>query len=230
MVNPKFQVQAAFATPIVTARLADAGALNSELKKLFLAREAQGDRYRKKEKTPTHQVNIFESEFDLFSWPEPAVQQLRGFCLSTLSQALVELNDYTPAQLQMLNALELQVDCWFHVTRHGGYIGSHMHPMASWSGVYCVTPGETPVDHPDSGLLCIPDTRAPASSYLDPGNVRLKEPYGFGGHNFKQLGGDLILFPSYLPHATTPFYGRDERITVAFNCSLIRPKGQSFGF
>ena len=30
--------------------------------------------------------------------------------------------------------------------------------------------------------------------------------------------GQMIVFPSYLYHEVTPFYGRDLRITVATNC------------
>ena len=44
-------------------------------------------------------------------------------------------------------------DCWFHVTRRGGFFGLHNHPMASWSGVYCVEPGRHDADKPDSGML-----------------------------------------------------------------------------
>jgi predicted 2-oxoglutarate/Fe(II)-dependent dioxygenase YbiX len=30
--------------------------------------------------------------------------------------------------------------------------------------------------------------------------------------------GQVVVFPSYLFHEVTPFYGRDLRITVATNC------------
>jgi len=30
--------------------------------------------------------------------------------------------------------------------------------------------------------------------------------------------GQLVLFPSWVPHEVMPFYGNDERITIAFNC------------
>jgi hypothetical protein len=170
------QILSAFATPIASARLADAEPLNAQLRQLFLQREAEGERWRKKVRTPTQQVNIFESEFDLFSWPDPPVQQLRSFCLGSLSQMVMQLNEYSPQQLQAMPGIKLLVDCWFHITRSGGYIGSHIHPMASWSGVYCVAPGEETPQHPSSGQLCFPDFRPAANMYVDPGNVRLKRP------------------------------------------------------
>jgi uncharacterized protein (TIGR02466 family) len=224
------QIISAFAVPIASSQLADAGPLNAQLRALFLEREAEGERWRKKVRTPTQQINIFESEFDLFSWPEPPVQQLRSYCLGTLSQVVMQLSDYSQQQLQMLPGVKMLVDCWFHVTRYGGYIGSHIHPMASWSGVYCVAPGEDVPDRPGSGMLCFPDFRPATNMYVDPGNVRLKRPFGSGALTFKQKAGELLLFPSYLPHLVEPYFGRDERITVAFNVSFMRPEGSSFGF
>ncbi len=217
---PSFQITPAFASPIITTALPNAAQLNHDLRALFLAREAQGERYRKKVKTRTVQINIFESEFDLFAWPEAAVQHLRAFCLSKLGEAITQLNDYRPDEVAKLKLL---VDCWFHITRHGGYISAHTHPMASWSGVYCVTGGERPPEHPDSGVLRFLDARPGANLYQDPGNVNLRQPYNSGSINYQLEPGQLILFPSYLVHEVTPFFGRDERITVAFNISLVNP-------
>lgn len=230
--NPApLQVSTVFASPIVTARLPQAGTLNRELRTLFLAREAEGDRYRKSDRTPTEQVNIFESSFDLFSWPDAPIQKLRTFCLDALSRTVMQLNDFSPEQLKRLATVKLEVDCWFHITRFGGYIGNHTHPMASWSGVYCVCPGETPAAYPHSGLLRFPDARPCANMYVDPGNVRMRAPYDFGGVNYRLEAGLLLLFPSYLAHEATAFFGRDERITVAFNCSFSMPAGGgAFGY
>ena len=231
MTPPPLQVSSAFAAPIVTTQLPDAEPLNRQLRELFLVREGQGDRYRKRLKTPTAQVNIFESEFDLFNWPDPPVQALRGFCLNALGRAVVELNEYSVEQTQQLNQLQLVVDSWFHVTRSGGYIGAHTHPLASWSGVYCVSPGEEPPDHPESGVLRFLDARPYANMYLDAGNVRLKRPYGSGGIDYKLKGGQLVMFPSYLVHEATAFFGRDERITVSFNAAFVsKPGAPTFGF
>lgn len=227
----ELQILGAFASPIVTTHLRDADGLNARLKELFLAREAQGERYRKRDRTPTTQVNIFESEFDLFTWPDAPVQELRRFCLGVLGQVVHQLNDFSPAQRQAMDSVRLMVDCWFHVTRFGGYIANHTHPMASWSGVYCVSPGETPPEHPRSGILRFLDARPYANMYVDPGNVRLKAPFSAGGIEYALRAGQLVLFPSYLAHEVAPFFGRDERITVAFNCSFGMPPGaKPFGF
>lgn len=211
--TPRINISPCFATPIAETQMADCEALNRELKAFFLECE-KDEQYRKQIRTPTHQVNIFESEFDLFSWPQPRIRQLRDFCMRGLYLLIAQLNGY---KLEELNNLEVFNHCWFHVTRYGGYINGHNHPMASWSGVYCVDPGETPAEHPDSGVLRFEDPNPAAAMFMDPANAHLQRPYGGGSVNFKLRPGQLILFPSWLMHQVMPFYGRDTRITVAFN-------------
>lgn len=218
--SSNLSITTAFASPIIAFAMPNALPLNRDLKTLFLAREAQGDRWRKKIATRTVQTAIFESEFDLFAWPDPPVQHLRGFCLSKLGEVIAELNGYDAEQMRRW---KLHVDSWFHVTRRGGYIGAHTHPMCSWSGVYCVAAGERPPQFPDSGVLRFPDARPYANMFQDPGNVNLRSPYGSGALNYRLDPGHLLLFPSYLVHEVTPFEGRDERITVAFNVALGDP-------
>lgn len=212
-VTPKINVMPSFATPIVDTRMDGCGTLNRELKALFLEVEKDRER-RKKIDTPTHQVNIFESEFDLFGWPQPCIRQLRDFCLRALYLTIAQLNGY---RLEELDKLEILNHCWFHVTRYGGYINGHNHPMASWSGVYCVEPGETPEEYPDSGALRFENPNPAAMMFMDPANSHLKRPFGRGSVNFRLKPGQLLLFPSWLMHQVMPFYGRDTRITVAFN-------------
>jgi len=84
--------------------------------------------------------------------------------------------------------------------------------------VYCVTPGATDAAHPDSGVLRLFDKRAEANMYLDAGNAHLTAPYSFGNMGWNLRAGQVIIFPSYLFHEVAPFWGDDERITVAFNC------------
>lgn len=211
--QPRLNVIPSFATPIVETQFPDCESLNSELKALFLECE-KDEALRKKIATPTHQVRIFESEFDLFGWPQPCVRRLRDFCMRALYLVIAQLNGY---KLEDLNKMEIFNHCWFHVTRYGGYINGHNHPMASWSGVYCVEPGETPDEYPDSGALRFEEPNPAASMFMDPANAHLKRPYGGGSVNFRLKPGQLILFPSWLMHQVMPFYGSDARITVAFN-------------
>src|SRR3546814_10571287 len=105
------------------------------------------------------------------SCQEPCIRDLEAFILSALGNTIAKLNRYTPEQLQ---TIEIFSHTWFHVTRHGGFTITHTHPMASWSGVYCVSPGETPEQYPESGLLRFHNPHQYSNMFIDPGNVRLR--------------------------------------------------------
>lgn len=210
-----FEIYPAFSVPFAQDLHPDAQQLNSRLKKLLLAREAQGERYANPNPSLKQQQGVFESDFNLFSWREECIQQLRLFCWSTLGKALRELNDYSAEEM---NRLQIFSHTWFHVTRKGGFTILHTHPMASWSGVYCVDPGETPSAYPESGVLRFHNPHHYSNYFLDAGNLRLKKPYHHGTWNIRFQPGQLILFPSWLQHEVMPFFGNDERITIAFNC------------
>lgn len=209
------EINPVFAVPLAQDTLPDADTTNAELKALLLAREGEGARYANPNPSLKQQHGVFESDFNLFSWPEPCVQRLRQFCWSALGKTLQDLNGYGAEEMQRLQIFS---HTWFHVTRHGGFTILHTHPMASWSGVYCVAPGETPEDRPESGVLRFHNPHHYSNYFLDPGNIRLRAPYHHGTWSVRFTPGQLVLFPSWLQHEVLPFYGQDERITIAFNC------------
>lgn len=210
-----FELSPMFAVPFAQDSLPDAAAINAQLKALFLAREGEGMRYANPNPSLKQQAGVFESDFNLFSWPEACVQQLRQFCWTTLGRTVRDVNEYSPEEMQRLQIFS---HTWFHVTRHGGFTILHTHPMASWSGVYCVASGETPEDRSESGVLRFHNPHHYSNLFLDAGNLRLRAPYHHGTWNIRFQPGQLVLFPSWLQHEVMPFYGNDERITVAFNC------------
>ena len=213
MVNAGIRISSAFAVPFAEARLPACERLNRELEALFLARET--DEYRNP--TPTHlpQQEMFESRFNLFLWPEACVQQLRGFMLNCVAQTVVEASDLQPAEVARL---QIHNHTWFHVTRYAGSFVAHNHPLASWSTVYCVRAGDRPTDRPESGILRFLDTRSGANGYLDIANRRLRSTYALKSREVRLEEGQVIVFPSFVFHEVSPFYGRDTRITVATNC------------
>lgn len=210
-----FELYPAFSVPFAQDFLPNHQAINAQLKALLLAREAEGARYANPNPSLTLQQGVFESEFVLFSWPENCVQLLRQFCWNTLGRTIQELNGYSAAEMARLQIFS---HTWYHITRQGGFTITHTHPMASWSGVYCVDPGETPEDRPESGVLRFHNPHYYSNQFVDAGNQRLQSPFHHGTWNIRFSPGQLILFPSWLPHEVLPFYGRDERITIAFNC------------
>ena len=211
------QIKGLFPVPFGYDQHPEPERLNDALRVLFLAREREGARHANPGPITLRNREVFESHFHLFAWPEPEVVELRDFCLSRVVQIVAELNGYDAATRARLQA---RTDAWFHVTRRGGFFGVHNHPLASWSGVYCVTPGRHDADQPDSGLLNFIHPHVGQAMYVDAGNERLKQPFGIQNYGLSLLPGQLVLFPSWLLHQVLPFYGEGERITVAFNCAV----------
>ena len=213
MVNGGLTLRPVFAVPLAEARLTPCEPLNSELEALFLAREK--DEHRNPMPSHIPQQETFESRFNLFLWPEACVQQLRRFMLDTVAQTVLQASALRP---QDLARLKLHNHTWFHITRPAGSFVAHNHPMASWSAVYCVRAGATPADRPGSGLLRLFDPRSGADGYRDPGNANLHSVFAVRPIELRLSAGQIVVFPSYLFHDVTPFYGGDTRITVATNC------------
>lgn len=213
MVAGGITLSSEFAVPLARARLAHCEQLNRDLEALFLSREDDGHR----NPTPSHapQAEMFESRFNVFRWPEPCVQELRRFVLDSVAQAVMQTTSLGP---QDLARIHFQNHTWYHITRYAGSFVAHNHPLASWSAVYCVRPGEDVSAHPGSGTLRILDPRQGAGAYLDRANERMHSAFAVGTRELRLTAGDLVIFPSYLFHEVAPFYGRDVRITVASNC------------
>jgi uncharacterized protein (TIGR02466 family) len=190
--------------------------LNAALRALFLAREPQPD-VRNPHPYTERNAALFESRFDLFQWPQPEIAEVRELCLSRTLQLVQRLNGYSAEQTR---ALRLRVESWFHITRRNGYFGVHNHPNASWSGVYCVDGGRPDPGCEDSGQLSFLHPLAGSAMYVDVGNAELKPPFNVQHLGYVLRPGDLVLFPSWLLHQVTPFFGEGERITIAFNCAF----------
>src|SRR5690242_15370095 len=188
MAQPRINIFPLFASPIVDSGLADCAALNARLRELFLNWESDPSRKRSSAPTGVVKVAVYESDFSLFDNPEPDIQALAQFCLQHVGYVVQQLNGYSSEEMQRLR------------------ISQHNHPMASWSGVYCVDPGDTVPDKPNNGALRFLEARTTASMYLDAGNAHWREPYGFGETAFNLRAGQLLLFPSYLMHEVAPYY------------------------
>lgn len=213
MNDTMLRVQPAFAVPMVWGSRPDDG-LNDELRELFIAREREGARYANPNPYTQRNEHLFESHFDLFSWNEPCVRRLQDFCWAALLNAVKEMNGYDDA---FMKRLRIGADAWYHVTRRGGYFGIHNHPMASWSGVYCVSGGTHDAGARDSGLLNFINPFVMNTMFVDAGNAQLREPYMYASRSYRLETGQLVLFPSWILHEVKPFIGDGERITVAFN-------------
>ena len=201
-----------FATPFYRAK----AGLKDELSRLvefFCAREK--DEFRHKDSPQTAHKALFESSFDLFSWNDPEVQTLKQALYSHLMRFLAETSGFDQ---QTLGTLRFKNESWYHITHAGGYFQPHNHPLASWSMIYCVDPGDKEVDDErESGCVYFSDPRQGASMFLDPANRHMNRTYSFDAVRFRPEADNVIIFPSYLHHMVEPYKGDRPRITVAAN-------------
>lgn len=211
---PNIHIRSAFACPISDVMLPDMEALNMRLREQFLAWETDINLKRLSEPTQVVRVGVYESDFHLFTRDLPDIQFLARLCLNHLGYLVAQLNGYSQEEMTKLCFYH---HSWYHITRGGGYTAAHNHPMASWSGVYCVDPGDNPSNSRNNGSLRFLDSRTIANSYMDQGNAYLREPYVIADVAYNLQPSMLLLFPSYLVHEVAPYFGQRERITVAFN-------------
>lgn len=222
MSSTPFQIYPGFAVPFVQTEFPNAENTNKELRELFLARRDEGALYRNTNATMQAPSELFESRFDLFYWEDACVARLREFCMAALYKAVGELNGY---DTDALKSLEVAADAWFHVTDRGGSFGLHNHPMASWSGVYCVDSGYDADAEPESGELTFMHPAATAAMFVDLGVANLRSPWAIRPRACRLRPGQLILFPSWVMHQVGAYLGSRPRITVAFNAWFRRPEG-----
>jgi hypothetical protein len=208
-----------FAVPFAFSNCANGPQLNPALKRYIFAQEGSGAAANPRPFTQRNAAT-FESHFNLFRDSDPAVQELKKFCFEQLLGVIGSLNGYDVATLQRLQIFN---DCWFHVTRRGGFFGLHNHPNASWSGVYCVDPGQHDAGKKDSGVLSFVSPMITSAMHVDAGTAKLPLPYGPQIANVSLEAGQLVLFPSWVLHDVKPFEGEGTRITIAFNCWFTLP-------
>ncbi|MFU8830623.1 MAG: putative 2OG-Fe(II) oxygenase [Wenzhouxiangella sp.] len=208
------EIQPTFAVPLAFARRSTQDGLNHDLRELFLKKEAEGARFANPSPYTQRNEALFESHFDLFKWEDPPIRKLRQFCWDRLMELVAKINGY---DADFLRRIRIGTDAWFHITRRHGYFSLHNHPMASWSGVYCVSGGQHDAESASSGNLTFINPFVMNTMFVDAGTAQMRPPFDMSSRTFQLQAGQLVLFPSWLLHEVKPFTGEGERITVAFN-------------
>ena len=189
-----------FATPIFWHVFKNVDALNAELREQILAQEQAAPTMVKSNQ------GGWQSPTDVFRWPGTAVATLRRLAASAVEVATSRL------PLPPAFRGEFHLSGWAAVNRAGHYNTVHVHPMATWSGVYYVDPGDEPAES-GGGLLEFSHPVAASVMAFFPGalpSARLVRPEA----------GMVILFPSYLQHSVRLYRGERPRICVPFNAHL----------
>jgi uncharacterized protein (TIGR02466 family) len=130
--------------------------------------------------------------------------------------------------------LEL-IGVWFQIQNGGTFHDIHTHGNCSWSGVYYVQidTAERRGTDPRAGALngatrfYSPMFPLLGGAYMDRGNAWLQN----ATLDLEPHEGELVVFPSFLPHKALPYTGDKDRIIVSFNAQIRAPGGdQLFQF
>ena len=137
-----------FGTPVCSYLWPDSDALNAALAHIILQKE-KADRG-----ITRSNVGGWHSKTDLFLWDADCARTLKD---RVTSCALDMTRLVTTGEGQ--RKINLQMDCWANVSRHGQYNSVHDHAGTTWSGVYYVSGGKPDNDEPLNGKLELLDPR-----------------------------------------------------------------------
>lgn len=118
---------------------------------------------------------------------------------------------------------------WFQISSQGSHHDVHTHGNCSWSGVYCVQVDDDVrrAAHAELGAangatrFYGPHFQHLGGAHMDFGNAYLQSAH----LDIAPLPGQLLVFPSWLPHQAMPYQGQADRIIVSFNASVHAASG-----
>ena len=158
----------------------------------------------------------------------PEFSELLQFIAASLQTTVQQANAGVWPALRHSLQLEL-TGVWFQVQNGASFHDIHTHGNCSWSGVYCVQvdPAGQRASHLQFGeqngatRFYSPMFPLLGGAYMDMGNAWLQQ----ATHDVTPLEGQLVLFPSFVPHKAMPYVGERDRIIVSFNAQIREPGG-----
>jgi len=198
-----------FATPLMIATLPEAEAINTELKRIILAREAASD------SATRSKLSGWQSPWDMHQWGGAPRQRVLG-----LVRAIVE--EQTVDRAGNRHEIAWRVSCRANVNRQGHSNQFHTHPGALWSATYHVDDGGAGADPSLGGEFEIQSPRGVATVMYVPYLTFAGEDGAALGeaHRLRVQAGTAFVFPSWLSHGVRPYRWTSERISIAINFGL----------
>lgn len=196
-----------FATPLIITELPPdiAAETNARLVKLLLQME--------KEMPSQNASNRggWQSDDKILQWAAVEVAPVMSAFKQIINQVTVGVNRAGVTR----GEVNWKINGWANINRKGNANATHIHPGAYWSAVYYVMAGDDEQGgafqafDPRGGLplMYAPTLRIGLEGYMNAGNSETHRP----------REGQCLLFPSWLPHAVTPYTGDGTRISLAFN-------------
>ena len=206
---PQLTLLHLFPTPLVVATMPDAEALNAELKRIILAREAATESVQRSNQ------GGWQSTWDIHEWGGAPMQRVLSF-------ARAIANEVTVDRAGKRYEFAWRINAWANVNRHGHGNQFHTHPGALWSASYYVDDGGVSADRALGGEFEVQDPRGVAPVMYTP-YLTFPGPDGAALGEAQRLtpqSGMFVVFPSWLSHGVRPYRGTRERISIAINFSL----------
>ena len=198
-----------FATPLMIATLPEAQAINTELKRIILAREAAS--------ASAQRSNLvgWQSSWDMPQWGGAPMQRVLDFVRAIVEQLTVD-------RAGNRHEIAWRVSGRANVLRQGHSNQFHTHPGALWSATYHVDDGGAGVDPSLGGEFEVQDPRGVATVMYVPYLTFAGEDGAALGeaHRLRAQAGTAFVFPSWLSHGVRPYRGTRERISIAINFGL----------
>ena len=206
------EIKSVFPTPLVVVELDEAAVLLPDLRARILERAAGTAGVQRSNE------GGWQSPGDFAAWG--------GVGGRTILEAAREIGDKltwiessSPTETA---ALPWHVHAWANINRAGHANARHIHGGAVWSGIFYVDDGGIGGAASLGGALELWDPRgglpimyAPQAKLRTAGSVNA----GLAELHYPKTG-QLLMFPSWLPHSVEPYRGNAVRISVAFNLSL----------
>ena len=199
-----------FGTPVVAYHWPDSEGLNKELRELILNAETQTAGMSRSNFKGWH------SNTDFLKWDAECARVLK----KRVDTVAVELTRLVAAPTGQSRTFRFTPTAWANVLRNGGYNSVHNHPNCMWSGVYYVDRGEPDPTPNENGKLELLDPRSGINMLYIEKNVL------DGRYVIEPVPGLMIVFPSWLKHMVHPYFGKRERISVAFNVAVEEKAGE----
>jgi len=200
--EPRRDLLMAFATPIAQMHVAEFDQINPGLRRAILEKEST------EAGVTRSNMGGWHSRDDLLDWPQPEFAILKSNIEDAVRTMMLVISSGKPFEMKV------KLSSWANVSRHGSFNQPHSHARNHWSGVYYVDAGHPDPEWPKSGQIELADPRERAEMAATPLN-----PFG-RSVAVPASAGLMLVFPSWLNHWVNPYFGKGERISIAFNARI----------
>lgn len=202
-------IKALFATPLIALDLDDGGAIVADLRRAILAREAATLGVARSNDGGWQSADDFER------WCGPSGL----LAIAAVREAVDRFTVHFDGAALRRARSDWTVQCWANINRSGAANLPHVHPGAFWSAVLYVDDGGIAGRDAAGGAIEFVDPRGAAPLMVAPTlKMALAGCVAAGlGERIYPRTGQVLIFPSWLPHAVTRYTGAGTRISVAMN-------------